>query len=125
MRSFLALLAMALAACGSPSDPTGFGNAWVQGQVSHASGVPLAHSTVRVACGHHGAQVVVSTDSAGHYITQLSMDGASLDADGRAACQFSAPKADPQVQLDTLLGFARFGQLPALQVVDLRERPEL
>jgi hypothetical protein len=125
MRSFLPLLAMGLGACGSPSDPTGFGNAWVQGQVSQVSGVPLAHSTVRVACGHHRAQVVVSTDSAGHYITQLSVDGASLDADGRAHCQFSAPKADPQVQLDTLLGFARFGQLPALQVVDLRERPEL
>jgi hypothetical protein len=93
--------------------------------VSQLSGVPLAHSTVRVACGHHGAQVVVSTDSAGQYITQLSVDGASLDTDGRALCQFSAPKAAPRVQLDTLLDFARFGQAPALQVVDLRERPEL
>jgi hypothetical protein len=125
MRSCFPLLAVVLSACGSPSDPTGFGNAWVQGQVSPVSGVPLAHSNVRVACGHHGAQVVVSTDSAGQYITQLSVDGASLDAEGRALCQFSAPKADPRVQLDTLLGFARFGQAPALQVVDLRERPEL
>jgi hypothetical protein len=54
------------------------------------------------------------------------VDGARLDADGRALCQFSAPDvADPRVQLDTLLGFARFTQLPALQVVDLRERPDL
>jgi hypothetical protein len=126
MRSFLALLALALGACGSPSDATGSGNAWVQGVVSQVSGLPLANSTVRVACGHHGARVVVATDTAGHYITQLWVDEASLDADGRASCQFSAPDAaDPRVQLDTLLGFARFTQLPALQVLDLRERPEL
>jgi hypothetical protein len=126
MRSFLALLAMGLGACGSASDPTGSGHAWVQGVVSRVSGLPLANSTVRVACGRHGAPVVVATDTAGHYITQLWVDEASLGADGRAACQFSAPAAaDPRVQLDTLLGFARFTQLPALQVVDLRERPEL
>jgi hypothetical protein len=126
MRSCLPLLAMSLGACGSPSDATGSGNAWVQGVVSQASGLPLAKSTVRVACGKHGARVVVATDTAGHYITQLWVEEASLDADRRAHCQFSAPyAAEPRVQLDTLLGFARFTQLPALQVVDLRERPEL
>jgi hypothetical protein len=126
MRSFVALLAMGLGACGSPSDPTGSGHAWVQGVVSQVSGLPLANSTVRVACGRHGARVAVATDTAGHYITELWVDEASLDADGRAACQFSAPDAaDPRVQLDTILGFARFTQFPPLQVVDLRERPEL
>ena len=128
MRVCLPLLAVVLGACGSPSDSsvnTGSGDAWVQGVVSQMSGLPLANSTVRVACGHHGAAVVVATDSAGHYITQLWADQASLDANGRALCQFSAPNPDPHVQLDTILAFARFTQFPPLQVVDLRERPSL
>ena len=125
MRPYLPLLGLVLGACGSPSDATGSGNAWVQGVVTQVSGFPLANSTVRVACGKHAARVVVPTDTVGHYITHLSVDEASLDADGQAPCLFSAPNADPRAQLDTLLGFARFGQLPALQVVDLRERPEL
>jgi hypothetical protein len=107
MRFFLPLLA--LGACGSPSDATGSGSAWVQGVVSQVSGLPLANSTVRVACGHHAARVVVATDTAGHYITQLSVDEASLEADGRASCQFSAPDAaDPRVQLDTPPGVRPF-----------------
>ncbi len=71
--------------------------------------------------------MVVTTDSTGQYLAQLTAGKAALDADGsRVRCEFAAPSGpQPRATLDTLLGFARFTQLPALQTVNLRERPAL
>ena len=67
--------------------------------------------------------MVVPTDAAGNYLAHISVDEPSLDANaGRAVCRFIAlDAARPRIRLDTVLGFARFTQLAALQFVDLRE----
>lgn len=117
-------ISLASLACSSPTDPfnSGPGSATVQGQVTSSSGAAMPNTSVRIACPEVAA-VVVATDAAGHYLTNLEASASSLTLlSNRVTCHFSEPAdGTPRVQLDTTLGFARGPVLVALQTVNLRE----
>ncbi len=117
-------VSLASVACSSPTDPfnSGPGTATVQGQVTSAAGDAVPNTTVRIACPGVAA-VIVATDAAGRYLTNLETSASSLTlSSNRVSCHFSEPaEGTARVQLDTALGFARGPVLVALQTVNLRE----
>jgi hypothetical protein len=93
------------------------GNADVTGQVVQSSGQPLANSSVVIDCGAGGTTKTVPTDTEGRYGGNLS-----APAPDRIRCVFAVPDfATPRIRVDTAIGFAPFGQLHPLQIIDLRE----
>jgi hypothetical protein len=118
-------LSLAGTACSSPSDPftSGAGHASVTGVVVDASGSPRATTTVRIACAGGADAVIVPTDDAGHYLSNLWTGKDPFSGKGgRLKCRFTEPATGAvRVQVDTSLGFARGPVLVPLQFVDLRE----
>jgi len=123
----LALLGIVLGAiaCSTPTDPftTGPGHAEVMGQVTTSAGVPVAATTIRIACSSVSA-VVVTTDSTGRFGSGLyTSDHAFVGMSSRLACSFSEPAAGPiRAQTNVKLGFVRGPVLVARQMVNLQER---
>lgn len=121
----LAAGAGASAGCGSPTDPftSGPARATVTGLVTASTGTPLAGTTINIACAGGGPAVRVTTDSTGHYLTNLASGSDPFaGASGPLLCRFTEPAvAGPRVQVDTALGFVRGPVLVALQFVDLHE----
>ena|SRR6266545_1137739 len=98
----------------SPQAP---GNADVTGQVLQSSGQPLANSSVVIDCGAGATTKTVPTDSDGRYGANLS-----APAPGRIRCLLGVPDlGTPRIRVDTAIGFAPYGQLHPLQIIDLRE----
>lgn len=97
-------------ACGEEPD----GVADVTGQARHASGLPIAASSVAIACPGVGLATTVRTDSLGRYSATLVAPSAGT----RIACSFGVPDlVTPLVRVDTLVGFAE--GLHAQQFIDL------
>lgn len=121
----LAAIAGASPGCGSPTDPftSGPARATVTGLVTASTGSPIAQTTINIACAGGGPAVRVTTDSAGHYLTNLASGSNPFDGgSGKLLCHFTEPAvAGPRVQVDTALGFVRGPVLVALQFVDLHE----
>jgi hypothetical protein len=118
-------LSLAGTACSSPSDPftSGAGHASVTGMIADASGSPRPAATVRIACAGGGDAVIVPTDDAGRYMSNLATGQDPFSGrGGRLKCRFTEPATGAvKVQVDTSLGFARGPVLVPLQFVDLRE----
>ncbi len=103
-------LLLASLACGAEAD----GFADVTGEVRHASGLPIASSTVAISCPRIGVATTVATDSQGHYSVALVAPSAGV----RHSCSFGVPDlVMPLVRVDTVIGFAE--GLHAQQFVDL------
>ena len=116
MRVFPLLLAFPVICACSLSPPVP-GNADVTGQVLQSSGQPLANSSVVIDCGAGATTKTVPTDSNGRYGANLS-----AAAPGRLRCLFGVPDLGaPRIRVDSAIGFAPYGQLHPLQIIDLRE----
>lgn len=96
----LAIGAILAAACGSPSAVnslnSGPARATVTGLVTSSAGSPIVGTTIQIACASGGNPTAVSTDSTGHYLTDLQSGSDPFDGDfGQLRCHFMEPAAAP------------------------------
>ena len=80
-RMVLAAVADVSAGCGSPTDlfTSGPAHATVTGLVTASTGIPIAETTINIACAGGGPAVRVTTDSTGHYLTNLASGSDPFD----------------------------------------------